>query len=97
MQRPLTDKSVIQAIREGPNARVALIYVEWAGWNSQRVIVPWTVISNGEDAQAFAAKLTAEFNSALRRTLDLRAVGLRRRFVRDQPCALAAPGDRHLG
>lgn len=64
----LTDKAVIEAIQEGPNGRVALIYVEWAGWSSQRVIVPWTVVSNAEEAQAFAAQLTAEFNSALRRT-----------------------------
>ena len=64
----LTDPSVIQAIQEGPNGRVALIYVEWAGWNSQRVIVPWTVVSNADEARAFASRLTAEFNSALRRT-----------------------------
>lgn len=64
----LTDKTVIDAIQEGPNGRVALIYVEWAGWNSQRVIVPWTVISNGDEARAFASKLTAKFNNSLRRT-----------------------------
>ena len=64
----LTSQEVIDAIQEGPNGQVALIYVEWAGWNSQRVIVPWTVISDADGAQAFANRLTARFDPALRRT-----------------------------
>lgn len=64
----LTDPKVIQAIQSGPNARIALIYVEWAGWNSQRVIVPWTMIASAADARAVAALLTAQFDPSLRRT-----------------------------
>ena len=64
----LSDPSVIQAIQEGPNGRVALIYVEWAGWNSQRVIVPWTMVATPEDARGFAKRLTARFDPSLRRT-----------------------------
>ncbi len=64
----LTSRDVIDAIREGPNGQVALIYVEWSGWNAQRVIVPWTIIKDAEGAEDFAARLTAEFNDSLRRT-----------------------------
>lgn len=64
----LTDKDVMSAIQAGLLGRVAIIYIEWAGDISQQIIVDWTLISEPDDASAFAAKLTAEFNSALRRT-----------------------------
>lgn len=64
----LVSPEVVRAIQEGPNGRVALIYVEWAGWSSQRVVVPWTVVSNAEEAAAFSRALTAHFNPSLRRT-----------------------------
>lgn len=64
----LVSDDVIQAISLGPNAQIALMYVEWAGYLSQREIVPWTLIRTREDAQAFADKLTAKFNDSLRRT-----------------------------
>lgn len=64
----LRSRDVIEAIGEGPHGRIALIYVEWAGWDSQRVIVPWTLIDSGDDARAFARLLTARFESSLRRT-----------------------------
>ncbi|MEM7059992.1 MAG: DUF1194 domain-containing protein [Pseudomonadota bacterium] len=64
----LVSDDVIQAISLGPNGQIALMYVEWAGSMSQREIVPWTLIRSRADAQGFADKLTAEFNTALRRT-----------------------------
>ena len=65
----LTSADVIQAIRfGGPYGQIALTYVEWAGTFSQRVIVDWSLIQDREDAEAFASKLTANFNEALRRT-----------------------------
>jgi hypothetical protein len=50
---------VINAIRSGPAGRIAVTYVEWAGPIFQGVVVPWTVIGNAEDAEAFAARLAA--------------------------------------
>jgi Protein of unknown function (DUF1194) len=54
------DPSVVQAIREGPLRRIAVTYFEWSGQSDQWVIVPWTLIANGNDAEAFAARLAAE-------------------------------------
>jgi hypothetical protein len=48
---------VINAIRTGPAGRIAVTYVEWAGPTFQGVVVPWTIISNAEDAAAFATQL----------------------------------------
>jgi hypothetical protein len=64
----LTHDRVIEAIREGVHGRIAVTYVEWAGQTSQHVIVPWTIISTREDAQAFVDKLTANPPNSARRT-----------------------------
>jgi hypothetical protein len=50
---------VIQAIRTGPAGRIAVTYVEWAGPTFQGVVVPWTIISDQQDAEAFASQLAA--------------------------------------
>ena len=59
---------VSEAIAGGPNGRVALTYVEWAGSVSQRTVVPWTLIGSPADAQDFAGRLATHFESAMRRT-----------------------------
>lgn len=60
--------AVIDAIRHGGWGRIAVTYVEWAGSYSQVVVVPWTIIETPEDAEAFAASLSQEPISKLRRT-----------------------------
>jgi hypothetical protein len=62
----LASREVVSAIRNGLLGRVAMTYVEWAG--EQRVVVGWTLVRNRAEAEAFAARLTAKFDSALRRT-----------------------------
>ena len=64
----LVSKEVVRAIEAGLTGRIAATYVEWAGIGSQRVIMDWTVIANKADAERFASRLTARFDSALRRT-----------------------------
>ncbi len=57
--RALTSPEVLQAIVAGPHAKIAVSYYEWAGANTQRVVVPWQVIDGPETADAFVAKLAA--------------------------------------
>ncbi|MFN3262006.1 MAG: DUF1194 domain-containing protein [Pikeienuella sp.] len=64
----LVSDEVLSAIGKGFLGRIALTYVEWAGPNSQRVVVPWTMIEHPEDAIAVAASITANFEEAMRRT-----------------------------
>ncbi|MDJ0629190.1 MAG: DUF1194 domain-containing protein [Rhodobacter sp.] len=64
----LQSDEVFAALRSGLLQRVAMTYVEWAGWASQRVIVDWRLLETREDLDAFARTLTAEFDPALRRT-----------------------------
>lgn len=64
----LTSGEVQAAIAGGMLGRIAITYVEWAGASSQRTIVPWTLLQSPEHAAEIAAQITANFDSALRRT-----------------------------
>ena len=48
---------VHKAITSGPNGRIAVTYVEWAGPPTQQVVMPWTVIDGAQAAGAFADRL----------------------------------------
>lgn len=50
---------VQQAIRGGPIGRIAVTYVEWAGAEDQRVVIPWTLLDGGEAIIAFADRISA--------------------------------------
>ena len=56
----LRHPDVIRAIRSGPQGKIALTYMEWAGHFFQTVLVPWQIISTANDANAFADKLAAK-------------------------------------
>ena len=50
---------VVAAIGSGFHGRIAVTYVEWAGPLYQSVIVPWSIIAGGADAEAFSARIAA--------------------------------------
>lgn len=54
-----TDPRVIQAIAGGPEGRIAVAVVEWAGADEQRVVVDWTAIGDATAARAFGAAYQA--------------------------------------
>ena len=64
----LASSDVAEAISGGMIGRIALTYVEWAGGQSQTVIVPWTLIDSPQRAARVADTLTAFFNNGMRRT-----------------------------
>jgi Protein of unknown function (DUF1194) len=55
-----THPSVIQAIQSNPHRRIAVTFVEWAGADFQKVLVPWTVISDEESGALFAEAIHRE-------------------------------------
>jgi hypothetical protein len=57
--KALTSPEVFQAIRGGAIGKIAVTYFEWAGSNTQRIVVPWQIIEGPETADAFVAKLAA--------------------------------------
>ena len=53
----VTDPAVIAAIRGGMIGAIGLAYVEWAGIEYQRTILPWTRIASAADARDWAEEL----------------------------------------
>jgi hypothetical protein len=56
----LHDPAVLRSIKSGRRGRIAIAYVEWAGPNYQRVLMPWTVLDTPNDAAAFAEALRVQ-------------------------------------
>jgi len=59
---------VIDAITSGLNGRIAVTYLEWAGSGIQRVVLPWTIISDAASANSFADSLDVQETQRLSRT-----------------------------
>ena len=53
----LTSQEFLRALREGANGKIAVTYVEWAGAQEQRVIVPWRLVEGPESADALASEI----------------------------------------
>ena len=47
----------LQALKTGPNGKVAVTYFEWAAANDQKIIIPWRVIDGPESADAVANEI----------------------------------------
>lgn len=62
------DAQVHKAIRSGPNGRIAVSYMEWAGHNIQSTVVPWRLLGSANDARTFAAELAGKPITRARRT-----------------------------
>jgi hypothetical protein len=52
-----SDSRVIEAIRSGPNGRIAVELVEWSGPVSQNIVIDWMVISDDKTARLFGDHL----------------------------------------
>ena len=62
---------VVNAIRSGYHAKIAVTYFEWAGMGYNRTVADWTLIHDAASARAFAETLAAaSFGSARRTSLS---------------------------
>src|SRR5436853_2437556 len=50
----ITNPQVLDAIRSGPNGRIAVCFLEWSGVASQRLVIDWTAIGEAEAARHFS-------------------------------------------
>ncbi len=53
----LTNPRVLEAIRSGQNGRIAVIFVEWSGVLSQKVVIDWTAIGDEASARQFSDRI----------------------------------------
>jgi len=64
----LSNPRVLEAIRSGPNGRIAVIFVEWSGVMSQKVVIDWTLISDEASARQFGDRIIEASRSFADRT-----------------------------
>jgi len=78
--------AVLSAIRGGGIGRIAVIYGDWSDAFDQRIVVPWTVIGDGEQAMGFARTLEEKpTRSALGATSISGALDFGRRLLMTSP------------
>lgn len=53
----LQSKEFLQALKVGPNGRIAVTYFEWAASSDQKIIIPWRLIDGPESADAVAGEI----------------------------------------
>jgi len=61
-------KDVVNALMSGPQGRIAVTYMEWAGEGATYQVIPWTIIDSSNAAHAFADRLAEEPIRGERRT-----------------------------
>jgi len=53
----IVSKEFLQAIKTGPNSKLAVTYFEWSASSDQKIIIPWRVIDGPETADAVANEI----------------------------------------
>ncbi len=53
----IVSREFLQALKYGPNSKVAVTYFEWSAESDQRIIIPWRVIEGPESADAVANEI----------------------------------------
>jgi len=53
----IVSKEFLQAMKSGPNSKVAVTYFEWSASSDQKIIIPWRVIDGPESADAVAKEI----------------------------------------
>jgi hypothetical protein len=53
----IVSKDVVQALKNGPNSKIAVTYFEWSASSDQKIIIPWRVIDGPETADAVASEI----------------------------------------
>lgn len=81
----MIDPAVTEAIRGGMLGAIAVAYVEWAGIEYQRVVLPWQRIASAADAQSWSEKLAEAPRASLSWTSISGALDFSRRVMAEAP------------
>ncbi|NGM21791.1 DUF1194 domain-containing protein [Roseomonas stagni] len=81
----VSDPKVVEAIRGGMLGSIALCYIEWAGIEYQRTVIPWTRIAAQPDADGWAATLERAPRASLSWTSVSGAIEASRRALGECP------------
>ena len=53
----LVNPRVLEAIKSGRRGRIGVLFLEWSGFGSQKVVIDWMLIDGPKAAQAFGDRL----------------------------------------
>ncbi|MCX8135267.1 MAG: DUF1194 domain-containing protein [Roseococcus sp.] len=81
----VSDPRVVEVIRRGMIGAIGLAYVEWAGVEYQRVVIPWTRIASQRDADLWAETLAEAPRVSLSWTSISGAIDFSRQVLREAP------------
>ncbi|MBL6458563.1 DUF1194 domain-containing protein [Belnapia sp. T6] len=81
----VSDPAVVEAIRGGMMGAIGLAYVEWAGAEYQRLVIPWTRIAGAAEAQGWAERLAEAPRASLSWTSISGALDFSLRVLNDAP------------
>ncbi len=81
----VSDPQVIEAIRGGMIGAIGLAYVEWAGAEYQRLVLPWMRIGGVAEARAWSEKLAEAPRASLSWTSISGALDFSRSVLADAP------------
>jgi hypothetical protein len=81
----VSDPRVVEVIRRGMIGAIGLAYVEWAGFEYQRQVLPWTRIATQGEADAWASALAEAPRASLSWTSISGAIDFSRRTLAEAP------------
>jgi hypothetical protein len=81
----VSDPLVVEAVRGGMIGAIGVAYVEWAGAEYQRLVLPWTRIASPADAFAWATRLDEAPRASLSWTSISGALDFSHRVLADAP------------
>nr|WP_314073909.1 DUF1194 domain-containing protein [uncultured Roseococcus sp.] len=81
----VSDPRVVEVIRRGMIGAIGLAYVEWAGFEYQRLILPWTRIAGQREAEAWASALAEAPRASLSWTSLSGGIDFSRRVMAEAP------------
>lgn len=81
----VSDPRVVEVIRRGMIGAIGLAYVEWAGFEYQRLVLPWTRIANQSDAENWASALAEAPRASLSWTSISGGIDFARRTLAEAP------------
>ncbi len=64
----MANPRVLNAIRAGRHGRIGVLFLEWSGFGSQKVVIDWMMIDGPKAAQAFGDRLLESPRSFADRT-----------------------------
>jgi hypothetical protein len=53
----VSNAQVLDAIKSGPNGKIALAFVEWSGYGAQKLVIDWTMVDGAGTARKFGDQL----------------------------------------